>query len=123
MILRFLFMLLGEFLVKLAYGKEGMEARETLCKSGAGWAFLWTMLSYIWIPVMSIYLMTAEFSVLSFAAVLLIFPIPYLVFVICARCSVPALLKKAEAVEEAIRLEEEQKREKKYGKWYADLDY
>lgn len=123
MIIRFLFISFGMLFVKLAYGEKGMEARETVGRPGTGWAFLWTMLLYIWFPVTILYLMTGEFTVLYTVGILLLFPIPYLLFFIGARRSLPALLKEAEAVEEAIRLEEEKQREKKYGQWYADLDY
>lgn len=123
MIFRFLFVSFGMLFVKLAYGEKGMEARETVGRPGTGWGFLWTMLLYIWFPFTILYLMVGEFTVLNTVGVLLLFPIPYLIFVICTRCNLPALLKEAEAVEEAARLEEEKQREKKYGKWYADLDY
>ena len=119
---------IGGFYVRLGYGEKGMDAWDVFDKKLNGLKFLWWLLSTVWFFAAMMCLMEPKFSLPTFLWELCIFPIPYLIFVICARCSVPSLCKKAAEEEERLRQEEEKRREEYYksrglGSWYKDLDY
>ena len=120
-------LVIGGFFVRLGYGRKGMDAWETMDKTKNGWAFLWWLLLSVWFPWQFISLALNEFSATTFWGVMCIFPIPYVIWAICARLSVPKLVKKAEEVAEAKRLEEEKRRDEYYkargmGSWHRFLD-
>lgn len=101
---------IGMLFVKLGFGKKGMEARLAMNKQGKGWAYLWGILIYIWVPSMLLYLAIGDGSVAALIGIMFIFPIPYLLFVLLARLSVPRLVEEAQEYPEKIRREREERR-------------
>ena len=112
MILRALFvalsMLVARGLVCLGYGKKGMDARKYLGISSKGITMVWDL--YIW--VMIVVLITAGTSEipLTVPLVFVIGAIPYILWLVRARLSVPDLLSQVATIKRRMEKEEEKKK-------------
>ena len=112
MILRALFvalsMLVARGLVCLGYGKKGMDARKYLGISSKGITMVWDL--YIWVMIVVLIIAGTSEIPLTVPLVFVIGAIPYILWLVRARLSVPDLLSQVETIKRRMEKEEEKKK-------------
>ena len=120
-ILKVLLLFLGKGLVRLGYGAKGSEARKLLGMKSTGLSILFSLLASFWlifgVLFYSLFKNTADaiYSLITIIAC----PVIYILWVLYARSTVPALLQKAEpmfnqkAEDERVKAEQEKAKAEK----------
>lgn len=95
--LKALFLIFGNYLTRVGYGKKGMYALNALGKDMMGLSLFWAIVSFFWALGFLLYVTIAQGSAdaLFGLAILIVIPVAYLLWVIFTRKHVDKVINEA----------------------------